>query len=81
MADTLNSLKSKTTWNPLTIVLLLSAAFFMVFLIVSGALFMYRAPGGGSSAKASLFSDGGAVGVVEISGVIMDSRKTLARLE
>ncbi len=62
--------------------LLLSAAFFMVFLIVSGALFLYRAPGGGStSAKASLFSEGGAVGVVELNGVIMDSKKTLNRLE
>src|SRR4051812_29640127 len=67
--------------NPLALILGLSLAFFVLFLIVSGALYLRKSPGGASSgSKAGLFGEG-SVGVVELNGVIMDSRKTLKQLE
>jgi protease IV len=66
--------------NPLFWVLGISAAFFVLFLVVSG--FFYLKSGSRSSSKAgpSLFS-GGSVGVIELKGVIMDSKKILGQLE
>ena len=78
--------KKKTQWSPLAWVLGLSSAFFVVFLIISGAVYLVRGPSRTSEsggAKASLFG-GGSVGVAELSGVIMDSKrflKTLRRFE
>ncbi len=74
--------KKKSRLSPLAWILLLSATFFMLFLVVSGVTMM---KGGGKSGKkkgssAALFGDG-SVGVVEVTGVIMDSKKTLKRLE
>jgi protease IV len=71
----------KRSMNPLAVVLGLSAVFFLVFLLISGALFLTRSPKAtGSKRSASLFSKG-SVGVVEVNGVIMDSKKVLRQLE
>lgn len=68
--------------NPLTVVLTLSGVFFVLFLVISGVLFMTRGGGGSRSAvKAPGLFSGGSVGVVELNGAIMDSKKTLERLE
>jgi protease IV len=70
--------------SPLAVVLALSAAFFVVFLVVSGAMFMYRSQSGTSEAhggSAAIFGGGNDVGVIELSGVIMDSKKTIRRLQ
>lgn len=69
-------------WNPLILVLAASAGLFMLFLVVAGAVMLGSGGGSGSkkSMAASMFGDG-SVGVVEMNGVIMDSKKTLARLE
>jgi protease-4 len=66
--------------NPLALVLGLSAIFFVLFLVISGVFFL--SPRGSSSASKSggLF-DSGAVGIVEIEGVIMDSKKAVKRIE
>lgn len=73
--------KTKKSLSPLALVLILSAAFFAVFLMISGAMLLYKSPtktkAGGS---ASLFSKG-SVGVIELNGVIMDSKKILKTLE
>lgn len=70
------------TLSPLTVVLGLSAVFFVIFLILSSFLFFWRSPvDPGSRAKASLFGRGGAVGIVEVKGVIMDSKKVLQQLK
>lgn len=66
--------------SPLALVLVLSFVFFMVFVAVSAALFMYRGPGKGMGSSGRLFG-GEAVGVLELNGVIMDSKKVLARLD
>ncbi len=69
--------------NPLTVVLVLSGVFFVFFLVASAALFFSRSSSSSSSKQASgaLFSGGGSVGVIELNGVIMDSKKMLKKLE
>lgn len=74
----------KRPLSPLAIVLILSAAFFAIFLMISGMIFMYHAPGGAtktSSKKSSVIFSRSGVGVIELNGVIMDSKKTLERLD
>jgi protease-4 len=73
----------KRAASPLAVVLILSAVFFVLFLFVSGALFLSRSGGRGSSTgpvTGALFG-GGSVGVVEVNGVILDSKKIIQRLE
>lgn len=73
---------SKKSMNPLALVLLLSGVFFLIFLLLSGAFVAIK--GSGSSSRPSMATallGGGAVGVVEVSGVIMDSKKILKRLK
>jgi protease-4 len=70
--------------NPLAIVLTLSAAFFVLLLIVSGGVYLFessRSGKGGKSESSGFLGGGGQVGVLEVNGVIMDSKKTLKRLE
>lgn len=73
--------QSKRSTNPLTLVLVLSAVFFIIFLVISGMLFLSRTSGrSGAPVSASLFG-GGAVAVIELNGVIMESKKILKTLE
>ena len=69
--------------SPLAIVLILSAVFFVFFLVVTGGFYLYHTSEATHEKviDASFFSGSGKVGVVEVSGVIMDSKKTLKRLE
>jgi protease-4 len=67
--------------NPLSLVLLLSAAFFVIFLLVSGVMFMTRTPGGSTSKMGSGIFGSGAVAIVELNGVIMDSKKLVKRID
>ncbi|OFZ81186.1 MAG: hypothetical protein A2583_05280 [Bdellovibrionales bacterium RIFOXYD1_FULL_53_11] len=69
---------AKKPVNPLTVVLILSGAFFIIFLIVSAVLFMTAGRGGG---KGGAIFGGGSVAVVDIAGVILDSKKVLRKLE
>lgn len=75
--------EQKRSWNPLVIVLALSGVFGLIFVLL--ASLYHGFPGasreGGSSSGGSALLGGGAVGVVEISGVIIDSKKTLAKLD
>ncbi len=67
--------------NPLVLVLLLSSAFFVVFVVISGALFMSGSKrSGGTVPGAALFAQGG-IGIVELTGIITDSKKMLRQLE
>ncbi|MEK6704433.1 MAG: signal peptide peptidase SppA [Bdellovibrionota bacterium] len=60
---------------------MLSGGGVAVFLLLSGILFMREMPGGHSpSAGRALFGKG-SVGVIEINGVIMDSKKAITQLE
>src|SRR4051812_48070300 len=71
--------------NPVAMVLLVSAIFFAAFVLISGGLFFARynstITGGKSRGSGSTLFGSGSVGVIELNGVIMDSRKTLKRLE
>src|SRR5579859_5149824 len=66
--------------GPLTWVLGLSATFLVLLIIVSGAFFMKGGSRSSGAKKVTLFG-GGSVGVIELNGVIMDSKKILDRLE
>src|SRR5438477_405809 len=73
--------EGKRHWNPLAVVLLLSAGFFALFLVISAVVFFSKPSGGWQeSGKARLFSKDG-IGVLELKGVIMDSKKILKRLK
>lgn len=71
--------KNKKRMNPLLLLLLISFGLFFVFASVSGLVFMKS---GARTAASSRYSKKDAlIGVVEIKGVIMDSKKTLEQLQ
>jgi protease-4 len=72
----------KRSISPLVLVLVVSGVFFMIFMAASGVMFLSKSASGmhGKSSTSSLFA-GDSVGVIELNGVIQDSRKTLAKLE
>lgn len=72
---------AKRSRNPLTVVLLLSGGFFVLFLLISAALFFSRSSGQKPKSVTSALFSSGSVGVIEVNGVIMDSKKTLKQLE
>lgn len=70
--------------GPLAWVLGLSAVFFVFFMLISGAIFFSKGgmrSGSHGSSGGFLVSAKGAVGVIELNGVIMDSKKTIKKLE
>lgn len=75
--------------SPLVIILLLSMIFFLFFTIISGVFYLCRLPEYSNTEKikssflASMVNLGGsgAVGILEINGVILDSKKLLKKLE
>ncbi len=72
----------RRTLGPLAIVLILSGVFFTLFLMISGVMFLYKAPGNSNGGVGSaIFDREGYVGIVEVKGVIVDSRKTLKKLD
>ncbi len=70
----------KRPLNPLAVILSLSALFFVLFLVVSSFL-LFRSPGKGSSAVSKAFFSDQVIGVIELDGVILDSKKILKKLE
>jgi protease-4 len=71
----------KRPLNPLALVLILSGVFFFLFLVVSSFFYFSRFAGNAEpKASAGLFKRE-AVAVVELNGVILDSKKILRRLE
>lgn len=69
--------------NPIAWILLFSAGFFFLFILVSGAIFLKTQGIGSSAASApsgNLFSKG-SVGIIELNGAILDSKKILRKLE
>jgi protease-4 len=73
----------RSKMSPLALVLTLSGIFFILFVIITGGVYLYRSPGTTKSGKGSagFLTGGGTVGVIELNGVIMDSKKTLKRLD
>ncbi|MBI2712647.1 MAG: signal peptide peptidase SppA [Bdellovibrio sp.] len=68
--------------SPLVWILILSGVFFLLFLAVSGAFFLTQSGEPSGRTKSGFFGGlGGGVGVIEINGVILDSKKTLEKLE
>ncbi|MEK7690063.1 MAG: signal peptide peptidase SppA [Bdellovibrionota bacterium] len=71
--------------NPLFLVLGISAALVLAFFFFSGIYMLsgsWRSDSGSTGENpARFFKKNGGVGIVEINGVIMDSKKTLARLK
>jgi protease-4 len=77
-------MSEKKSPNPLVWVLGVSAAFFVVFLVISAVLSFSPGKGMVKSSPGvahTLFNSSGVVGVLELNGVIMDSKKILSRLE
>lgn len=82
MIATMTTPSASAKMSPLAWVLILSGLFFVLFVIVSGGVYMARSPGSGHGGKHSGFLSGsGSVGIIELNGVIMDSKKTLKKLE
>jgi len=72
----------KKGWSPLAIILGLSGLFFFLFLIVSGVMFFSHGGSHGSSGGgAKAIFGNGSVGVIELSGVINDSKTFIHKLE
>lgn len=73
----------KKRWNPLFIVLGLSGVFFTIFMVIAIGLVFWRphSTGPSRSAKSALFDKSNQVGVVELKGVIINSKKILEQLE
>ncbi len=65
--------------NPLIVVLGISTAFFVIFMIVVG-VFM-NSLGTGSKGQKKLFAKSNNVGIIEINGAIMDSKKWVEQVE
>lgn len=72
--------QTSRSWNPLVVVLSLSALFFVIFVAIAMTVFLIKNKGGGNHSSARLFSSQ-AIGVVELTGVIMDSKKTIKALK
>src|SRR5690349_5937063 len=76
-----SSLPQKRSMGPLALVLSLSV-FFLIFVVTSGVFYLSKSSTSSQNkGTGSLFSSGEAVGVIEVKGVILDSKKTLSRLE
>lgn len=71
--------ESRTSWRPLAILFALSGLFFLVFVVSSYVFFSKGFEGKGKSAAKGMFKKDG-VGLLEINGVIMDSKKALKSL-
>lgn len=70
----------KRLMSPLAWVLTLSGVFFVLFLAVSGFFFLSESAREKGSMTSSFFGEG-YVGIAEISGPILDSKKTLLKLK
>jgi len=77
--------RPKKRFSPLTVIFLLSGGLFLVFLLVSGLIFFTK-----SSQHLKMDSDNGSglfasqkegVGILEVNGVILNSKKILKRLK
>lgn len=85
-STTESTIDRKRSVSPLAWVLILSGIFFALFLLVSGVLYVkkaaFRTNNGEEMASASSFFGGKSyVGLIEMNGVIMDSKKTVAKLD
>lgn len=66
--------------NPLVLILLLAGVFFVVFVSVSSFLYMKRSKTDANAKPAGIFSQS-SVGIIELNGVIVDSKKFIKNLE
>ncbi len=71
----------ETKRNPLVIVLVISFLFFLVFLAAVGFYMKGIVNPPSTTAKKSLFSKSNQIGVIELNGAIMDSKKWLEQIE
>ncbi|MFZ9596176.1 MAG: signal peptide peptidase SppA [Bdellovibrionia bacterium] len=79
-------MSEKKQLNPLALVLGVSVVFFVLFLLISGGLWLRSGMKSSSVGQTEVASRGffgkdSSVGVLELTGVIMDSKRTLAKLE
>lgn len=70
----------ETKRNPLVIVLVISFLFFLVFLAAVG-FYMKSMGTSSTTAKKQFFSKSNQIGVIELNGAIMDSKKWLGQIE
>lgn len=70
----------KSSWRPLIYVFAASGIFFLIFVVSAFLFFSSGLEGKGKSAASALFKSQG-VGVLELNGVIMDSRKALKSIQ
>ena len=75
-------MNEKKALNPVAWVFILSSAFFVVFILISGGVYLSQG-GGGEKAnlRSGILGKANSVGVVDLTGVIIDPRKALRNLE
>jgi protease-4 len=66
--------------NPLLVILGVSAVFFVVFLAVAIGVVTNLTGGGGGRPQKKLFSQSNNIGVIEVKGAILDSKKLLEQI-
>jgi len=82
MISFMSNSTSKCSFNPLVAILILSGVFFAIFLLISGGLFFGPlTPNHSEHPSATALFKNEAVAVIELNGVILDSKKMLKRLE
>src|SRR5579871_4817017 len=67
--------------NPLLIILAISAFFFLIFMAVAIGMVMSISSGGMSRQHALFSGNSKMIGVIEIKGIITDSKKTLEQID
>lgn len=72
--------EARTGWRPLVMLFVISGLFFLVFVVSSYVFFSKGFEGKSKTAAKGMFKKDG-VGLLEISGVIMDSKKALKSLK
>ncbi len=71
--------RSRSSWRPLVLLFVISGSFFLIFVVSSFLFFSKGLEGKGRLGSGSLFKREG-VGILELNGVIMDSKKVLKSL-
>ena len=72
--------ESRGSWRPLVILFTVSGFFFLIFVVSSYLFFSKGLEGNGNAPQKGIFKKDG-VALLEINGVIMDSKKALKSLK
>lgn len=82
LASESSARSSRSPWYPLAVILGLSAVFFFLFVGITGTIFLsdrFTGSEDNASLAQGIFNEGG-IGIIEVDGVILDSKRVLKQL-